>query len=664
MLKFKNMTIENIGPYAGSQTVDFAGGDGVIIIWGGNGYGKTTLLNLFRYALFGYFQYRHEKVDDILKLVNIEGRKVGKYDIKVILRMSHDDKSYELTRQYTVRNGISVPSKSDDYVPDVFLKADGSILPNAEHELALIMPENVSRFFLFDGELLQEYAELVKSETEVGDTIKKSIESILGVPILTNASSDTESVYNEYRNEWSRSAQANTVTEKYASQIQREIAKKEEQEQERDRLQGLLDEEEEKKAKLEEDAKQKSHLSSLIQEKQHLEEDISTKEAQRSALIQSIVVDTKNIWRYLLGKQTSGMLSKVEAELAVLQEKHKEHESASHLMSYLQHIVTTHHCECCDQDVDEAHIAVLEKRLKEDPGKYGGLTPEEKQHMKSLQVQQASLESMHTSIEISGLKAREDQLADLLVQIDDAKKQLQDTKDNITRYGDIDDLAAADRKNTQELGKCYSKIENYRDGIKKTNDKIKTAETALASLEEKVRKAGISNSDLSLDAKRAALCQAIHQLFTDGIDEYRKKLRNSVEKDATKLFSSIRSDPDYAALKINDNYGLEIVHESGENVPFRSAGYEHIVALSLIGALHNNAPLKGPIIMDSPFGRIDPKHKENIIQALPTMSDQIILLAHEDEINAQTARKILGCSLKKEYHLVKRNSFHTEIEPL
>lgn len=61
------------------------------------------------------------------------------------------------------------------------------------------------------------------------------------------------------------------------------------------------------------------------------------------------------------------------------------------------------------------------------------------------------------------------------------------------------------------------------------------------------------------------------------------------------------NDPDYVSLKINENYGLSMVHVSGELVPLRSAGFEHVVALSLIGALHKNAPLRGPIIMDSPF---------------------------------------------------------------
>ncbi len=662
MLKFTSMTISNFGPYEGEQTIDFGDGDGVTLIWGDNGHGKTTLLNLFRYALFGRFQYRHETVDDILKLVNREGMKAGKYDFKIVLKMLLDGKRYELTRQYSVRSGVTVPSRNDDYVQDVFLKVDGHFPPNKEHELAMIMPEEVSRFFLFDGELLQEYEELVKDETSVGERIKKSIESILGVPILTNAANDTLFVLNEYRKEQTKAAQANKQTEKYAAQIESETAKKEEQIKELARLQKAYEEEQDLRAKLEDKGKQNEHLRTLIQNKEHLESDIAAKEALRDGLLQSIVAETKDVWKYVIGKQTSRILSQVRDELSALQKKHNTHESAARLIAYIQHIVETHHCECCDQDVDEAHVAALKKRLDEEPGEFGGLSPEETERMKALQIQQVSLESMQSSVDVQVLKVYEGQLADLLVQIDDANGQLKDLRDDISRYGNVRDLTAAAKENAQNLAKCYAKIENLKEGIQATKEKIREADTALASLEERVRKAGTSDADLNLAVKKVEICAALHQLFNDGIAAYRDKLKADVENDATELFRNISSDPDYTALKINDNYGLSIQHRSGEMIPFRSAGFEHIVALSLIGALHKNAPLSGPIIMDSPFGRLDPTHKKNITKALPLMSDQIILLAYTDEIDGQTARQVLGSTLKKEYRLKKYGSFHTEIE--
>ena len=86
-----------------------------------------------------------------------------------------------------------------------------------------------------------------------------------------------------------------------------------------------------------------------------------------------------------------------------------------------------------------------------------------------------------------------------------------------------------------------------------------------------------------------------------------------------------------------------------------------MVALSLIGALHKNAPLRGPIIMDSPFGRLDPTHKANIVRLLPDMAEQSMLLAYTKEIDEQVAREELKSNLLKEYTLSRITSLHTEI---
>lgn len=124
----------------------------------------------------------------------------------------------------------------------------------------------------------------------------------------------------------------------------------------------------------------------------------------------------------------------------------------------------------------------------------------------------------------------------------------------------------------------------------------------------------------------------------------------------------LSSDRDYVGLQIHDNYGLSIVHKSGNLVPGRSSGFEHIVALSLIGALHKNAPLRGPIIMDSPFGRLDPTHKRNIVRQLPDMAEQSMLLAYTGEIDEHVARDALAGNLIREYKLNRVSSMHTRIE--
>ena len=85
------------------------------------------------------------------------------------------------------------------------------------------------------------------------------------------------------------------------------------------------------------------------------------------------------------------------------------------------------------------------------------------------------------------------------------------------------------------------------------------------------------------------------------------------------------------------------------------------MALSLVAALQNNAPLRGPIVVDSPFGRLDGEHRRRIMAALPDMASQIVLLVYEDEMPAAQARTALKEKLRDEWMLERRSARHTQL---
>jgi DNA sulfur modification protein DndD len=121
---------------------------------------------------------------------------------------------------------------------------------------------------------------------------------------------------------------------------------------------------------------------------------------------------------------------------------------------------------------------------------------------------------------------------------------------------------------------------------------------------------------------------------------------------------------DYAGLTINESYGLTIRHRDGRAEEARSAGAEHIVALALMGALQHNAALRGPIVMDTPFARLDDRHTSNVIQTLPQMAEQVILLVYEAEVGKSRARELLGSRLIREYELERVSSRRTNIREI
>ncbi|MHB1652380.1 MAG: AAA family ATPase [Desulfitobacteriaceae bacterium] len=664
MLRFISLTVEDFGPFKGSQTIDFTNEDGVTFIWGNNGRGKTTLLNVFRYALYGKFQNRRGAVVDLTSLSNIESRSEGLYGFKVVLRMNNDGEQYELTRQFKVRTGVTRPIKNDDYEQTVYLKRGTSILSGAEseHILKLIMPEQVSRFFLFDGELLQEYEELLMEGTDIGAKIKDSIEKILGVPVLTNGSTDTEAVLDDYQKAKTKVAQSNKQTEQLGSQIAVIEAEIQEHSAELERMREELTQEQVKRNQLEGEMDQNEHIKGLLGDMKALESSIGEKKARRDALLSAICVVTKDAWRGLIGSKVSTVLSGVQAQVKTLEDKENTQKIAKRFLDDMKAAVDQKHCQLCDQDIDDTLIRKMEERIRDAESEYGGLSTEEAAQLRSLQNRRATLETMQFPSSKDKLEVLEQQLSAVKVEISDDERKLKTVKEELERHGDIEELATGMQERVKELTQVLKKIENLEEGKRLENEKITSARSTLATLNAKLDRTA-TGADMVRARRRVELCEQIHAIFEEGIGAYRDKLKSDVEKDATDLFVQISNDPDYEKLVINENYGLFMVHKTGEIVPLRSAGFEHVVALSLIGALHKNAPLRGPVIMDSPFGRLDPTHKANITKALPSLSEQIVLLAYTHEIDEQGARATLGASLKKEYRLTRQTSFHTRIEP-
>ena len=559
MLTFTSLTVENFGPFKGTQTIDFTNENGVTIIWGNNGRGKTTLLNIFRYALFGRYKNRRGTEVELTTLPNIEGRTEGKYNFKVVLKMMNNGTKYELTRQCKVRQGISVPKNNDDYESFVFLKENGSVLApdNRNHVLKAIMPDEVSRFFLFDGELLQEYEELLLEGTDIGVKIKDSIEKILGVPVLTNSAIDSQAILDDYRKEKNKIAQSNAQTQKIATQMEGLEAEKREQVAELDRLQGELAGQLEERSRLDSDLQQSEHVKTLLDKMDNLKEDIKNKKSSRDAVLAQIIMQTRDAWRGLVSCRVESILQIINAELTELESKEAAQAIEKRLVEDMKQAAKDHHCQLCDQDVDEHHVQVLLDKINAYAQGISGLNSEEQVKLQTLRIRKATLEGMRASSKTEMLVLLETQLDKLNVEIDDYERQFKAVREELERHGDVEELANSTKIAVNALAQCLKKIENLKEGIQLTKNKLKEIENALLTLEDKLNRVS-TDADMIKANSKVGLCEQIHDIFEKGIAAYRDKLKTDVEKDATELFVGISNDPDYVQLIINENYGLSI----------------------------------------------------------------------------------------------------------
>lgn len=664
MLHFIRMTLTNFGPYKGEQTIDFTDKSGVIIFWGNNGRGKTTLLNAFRFALFGKIQRRNGVLKHLKEMENTEAADAGQHGFKVVLEMTNDGDIYALTRQYMPRQGVTDPAGDEDYEKVTFLRKNGAILSpeDRDHELKVIMPEQVSRFFLFDAELLQEYEELVSSDDYSGEQIKNSIEKILGLPVLQNGCVDIEECLSKYEIQKTRAAKTDDRTARYGIELDSINANIKEHvnaiQEKKSQLSDLLGQ----KTVVEEQMKATNQLREWIIERNNAEKNLKSTEGKLVSVQQKLSALMKNAWKGMLLTTIRDMREKLETEEKVLTSKKQKRTVAESFIKEMKRAVADRTCPVCEQDIDSTIIAELQRKIKESSSEYSGLTEVERGRLYDIHSSLDTLRKLGVDVQDvrQNVKLLEDQKDQLSIECTEYKQQIAEMKDHISRYG-----MNADENDVLSITTRYSEIDqsihDIRNGIDAENKKLNELKQQKDKITEAIdRSAG--STDYREASRRYELCDHIFKIFDESKAKYRDQLKANVQSDATELFLNLTEDPDYVRLQINDNYGLEIVHKSGRIVPGRSSGYEHVVALSLIGALHKNAPLQGPIIMDSPFGRLDPTHKANIIRTLPKMAEQSMLLAYTGEIDDQVARQELGASLLHEFKLERVTSMHTEIE--
>jgi DNA sulfur modification protein DndD len=251
-------------------------------------------------------------------------------------------------------------------------------------------------------------------------------------------------------------------------------------------------------------------------------------------------------------------------------------------------------------------------------------------------------------------------------------KQLQNLKlEQVILHDRITDLTAllseADPDTVRRSKASYvdviEKIAAVRRAIEEEAKKTEEMDQNIQRLTKKLEASG--TSDLRAGQLRAKILREAAEVFGAAVERYKSDLRSRVESTASTLFLSMTTEKEeYAGLAINEGYGLTIVHRDGRAEEARSAGAEHVVALALMGALQHNAPLRGPIVMDSPFGRLDEDHTSNVILTLPKMAEQVVLLVYEAEVGKARMRDLLGNHLLREYQMERESSRRTNIREI
>jgi len=654
---YSRLVLYNFGPYKDEQVITFPEKEGerVMMVFGDNMRGKTSFLNALRWVLHGEALDRHMKEVGILTLINKEAQRKGNWKMWVGLTFSVDGKKYELRRHAHPHDLVSQPSRDSDFSINVTLKRDGAILPSnqIEHELNQYAPKDISRFSLFDGELLQEYEMLLDEESNHGVQIKEAIEKVLGVPALINGRKELRTLLTQAQ---AQQARENKQSKHLEGQANQSIKLREEA--------NALEQDIEKERKKAEEIK--SEINQIDDELRASEEIreinikvISLKEKRKSIQqkIKELNEEQQNVlsdaWKDLVYPQIENKRSELSSKIGALNSANERQGSAKSEISQIQYVLNNSSCPVCDQSITgdvrskfQAKLDELNKELEK--------IRSTSSNIMDLTQQFKSIATFTRVNAAKILQKVEKSLAQNVLDLTEVEEELEDLEEKI-RGHDVSRISSLGTKK-EALSKTLTKIEV---GI----------ETLTKTIEEKSRKldrlSKLMADDPSSKNKRSAreveVYDELHRTFANSVDKLRDRLRKKVEFEATKAFLELTTEKNYSGLQINSNYGLSILDSFSQPLSARSAGAEQIVALSLIIGLSRVGSRSSPVVIDTPFGRLDPKHRLNILNFIPQMGEQVVFLVHEGEVSRDTSSLPIADRIGAVYEINRRTELHSDI---
>jgi DNA sulfur modification protein DndD len=226
------------------------------------------------------------------------------------------------------------------------------------------------------------------------------------------------------------------------------------------------------------------------------------------------------------------------------------------------------------------------------------------------------------------------------------------TKFTATIPADIARKRALRDEKVKEEGRLQQDVVQRRKEIDKIKGDLAVAQKTIE---------GMSQARSLRSTTKARLCEDLESIFNLSIERLRDKLRDTVQARADEAFHKMTTQAAYRGLEINRNYGLSIIDDLGRKVTVRSAGAEQVVALSLIDGLNRTGRAAGPVVMDTPFGRLDLKHRDNILTYLPDATSQFVLLVHSGEIRPQTDLAAIAPRIGAVYKIKEINARQSTI---
>lgn len=705
-MKINKVKLYNFSSYEGNNEFDFEITDkekNIILIGGKNGAGKTSLFTAIKVALYGPLAYGYvgenshyiSKIKDLINSKAFQQETVeSEVQITLQLKIEREIKNYVITRKWDYIN----QKLTEEYsVEKDGIKLDEQEQSYFENYLQSIIPPDLFEFFLFDGEDVGN----IFSTSVYNTYVRNAVFTLSGMDafeiirkythgyVSKNNSGDDENVYEVY--ETAKSAIESMLSEK--EQLELNVS-------------GLTKDLEDVEVQLTELAttfKNAGGISS--KETKQLEEEFHQAEKVKTETLAKIKMFVEGLMPfYILKDFTDPIMTQLDYEekgeiLYYVQSKLKRNEIANLLKGsvsddkidqLMDHLLDTFKPKGFHDDME-----TMFDLSKEDIGRVNGIVSalddfdvlgmidmikcrkEASERTAEInRILKSSMSEEDTGIftqKENGLLKNKD---DLSRQIYEAQHRLEEIDRELKRQEQIRDKAMqmlksnAQNKHVYELSSGISFMMEKLLEKKTESIRSKLEKTVVKKLKTIYRKNNLithieigKNFDFNLYQDDSYNGKELLALYKNlGNSEFTSLIGSKGEKKLVKL------------LKLSSLNELKNISENElADEPIRlykkielnrlSKGERQIFILALYWAIIEISGQDIPFVIDTPYARIDANHRREISEKFfPNISDQVIILSTDEEINEEYY-KIVKPYISKEYLLVNdENENRTSIE--
>lgn len=610
----------------------------ITLIRAENGVGKTSLLAAINWCFFNILPNESE-FEDPTRLVNkFAIRKDGATKTTVAIDFFHEGKCYRASRTYDqptettqdlrlceIDNGAEIPTSKDR--PDRFINS--------------VIPREMAPHFFFYGESTSRYTG-VSGARKFGEAVK----GILGSTVARMALDDLGRVTTDYR----RQASDNSSKEAQdaADGIEEAEIKIAGYKETIAKLDHEIELADDRVEKLNQELAGAKPAKDAQARRTRLESQLAAKDAEKAKAEQRSRNWMQNFATALLTDELA-----TEADAVIKQEDTRGKLPAPYDQKFVDELLEDEEC-VCGRPIIKGSIEYEKiKSLLETAGDQVVMS----------RVMSTSNALGRFSEKAKGAWADYDRNNDDLRRVEAEIQRLDADIVEISKElanNPVDDIAEkeASRERTRiskrqaetRRSECMSHMHTFE----RKKDDLERQRNALVQKSEAARRF----------VKRAQIAAALTARLQSRLLQEEDDARAAIEKDIDQIVRKFMRKA--AHVKLDKDYQLKLFDETGAELA-KSTGENQLLGLAFTGAIAKYAKERkdrvdaillpgtvAPLVVDSPFGHLDPLYRRGVSEFLPNLASQVILFASTSQAS-DIVMETLGPKIGHEYILVRHN---------